>query len=427
MSSRLRWRTNPYGGLVGSRAFARFWGGFTISALGDAMTRVALVWYVFQTTRSAEAVGILLLCYTGPVLVGGLLAGYLLDRFDRVRVMLFDNLLRGLAVGLIPLLHALGALALWHLYVVAAIYGFLYMITLAGTPALIPALATDEQLSAANALETLSYTISGVLGPPIAGVLIAGIGAPGVLALDAVSYAAFVLALAGLPSLSAPSDASANDAPSAPARVFRLRDAMRLMLSNPVLLSTTLMFVLFNVGFGFLTVWLPVLADGLPGGGATLYGLLLGALAVGEMLGAALAGSVTSTRALGILICLAQLLSGLALLLLLVGRALGQPLVGAFAGLALLGVFSAPLTIWAQTLRMQIIPEPLRGRTFALLRTLMQGAGPLASAAAGFLLPLVGLPLLMGASAVVIGIPGLVGTRVKALRLASRKPAVIAN
>jgi MFS family permease len=419
MSRRIRSLANPYGELFRSRPFARFWTGFTISALGDAMTRVALVWFVYQATKSPEAVGILLLCYTGPVLVGGLLAGYLLDRFDRGRVMLVDNLIRGLAVGLIPLLYALGALALWQLYVVAGLYGFLYMITLAGTPSLIPSLARDEQLSAANALETLSYTVTGVLGPPIAGLLIAWVGAPGVLLLDAASYAIFVVALAGMPQLAPQSTAANYGALDGPVRAYRLRDAVRLMLSNRVLLSTTVMFILFNVGFGFLAVWLPVFADSLSGDGATLYGVLLGALALGEMVGATLAGSSTGSRGLGILICLAQLLSGLSLTLLLMGQAIGWPLAGALAGLTLLGIFSAPLTIWAQTLRMQIIPEPLRGRTFALLRTLMQGAGPLASALAGFALPLIGATSLLGAAAALIGVPGLAGTQVRELRVAS--------
>jgi hypothetical protein len=68
---------------------------------------------------------------------------------------------------------------------------------------------------------------------------------------------------------------------------------------------------------------------------------------------------------------------------------------------------------------MRIIPPGLRGRTFALLRTLMQGAGPLASAAGGVLLPLVGIPALIAASAVLVGAPGLAGSQVKELRDAS--------
>src|SRR5690348_8934152 len=157
-------RLSTYTAVFQVAAFRRFWLGFTFSALGDAMTRVALIWYVYQTTHSPQALGLLLLCYTGPVIVGGLLAGFLLDRFDRHRVMLIDNALRGAVVALIPLLSVLSALALWQVYVVAVAYGFFYMITLAGTPSLLPGLVAEEQLSTANALETLSYTLSGVCG-----------------------------------------------------------------------------------------------------------------------------------------------------------------------------------------------------------------------------------------------------------------------
>src|SRR5512138_1497812 len=110
-----------------NRSFALFWSGFSFSVLGDAMTRVALTWFVYQTTGSAEALGWLMLCYTGPIVVGGLMAGSLLDRFDRRAVMMADNIVRGVAVALIPLLYAVGWLALWHIYAVAAVYGLLMM------------------------------------------------------------------------------------------------------------------------------------------------------------------------------------------------------------------------------------------------------------------------------------------------------------
>jgi len=140
--------------------------------------------------------------------------------------------------------------------------------------------------------------------------------------------------------------------------------------------------------------------------------MLLGALALGEVVSAFLAGSVFLPLSLGTLICLAQALSGAALSIVLFGRKAW--IVG--AGLALFGAFSAPLTIWAQTLRMQIIPERLRGRTFALLRMLMQSGNPIGGTIAGVLLPVLGIPALIGLSALVIGLPGLLGYRVKALR-----------
>jgi len=148
-----------------------------------------------------------------------------------------------------------------------------------------------------------------------------------------------------------------------------------------------------------------------------LYGTLLGAMALGEVVSASLAGSLKANLGLGARIALAQILSGLSILLLLVKSAFGAAAIGLF----LLGFFSAPLTIWAQTLRMQIIPTQMRGRTFALLRTLMQGATPLGGAFAGFLLPAVGMQLMIGMSSLVIGTPGLVGMRIAELREAGNE------
>jgi MFS family permease len=387
-------------------SFRVFWLGFTISVLGDAMSRVALTWYVYDLTGSARALGLLTLAYTGPVILGGLIAGWLLDRFERTKVMLADNILRGLAVFLVPALYAAGRLELWHIYAVAAVYGSMMMISLAGGPALIPALVKRERLDTANALETLSFTLSGVIGPPAAGLLIARIGAPNVILVDAISYFVFATALFRINTLEQVLEPNRERSMN-----LSLSSAVHLLLSNSILLSTTLMFMAFNIGYGFLTVWLPIYSDQIAGGGPQLYGALLGVIAIGEILSASFVGSLSTRKSIGILIALAQMLSGIALALLLLGTNMGWII----SGLLLLGFFSAPLTIWAQTLRMQIIPERLRGRTFALLRTLMQGAFPLGGAVAGFLMPVVGIPIMIALSATMIGAPGVIGLRVKDL------------
>ncbi|HEX7733802.1 MAG TPA: MFS transporter [Ktedonobacteraceae bacterium] len=412
-----QWQVENYRAVFRNASFRRFWLGFTFSAVGDAMTRIALIWFVYQSTKSAQAVGILLLCYTGPVVIGGLFAGALLDRFDRRMVMLIDNVFRGVVVALVPLFYFSGHLALWHVYLVAGVYGCFMMISLAGGPSLIPGLVSQSQLATANALETLSYTISGVFGPPIAGLLIVRFGAPSVMIIDACSYAAFALALARV-DVKGEHEELARESKV----VYRFRDAVSLVLRNRVLLSTTLMFMLFNVGEGFLSVWLPLFAVQTLRGGPELYGLLLGTLAGGEVIGSLLAGSLVFPLSLGALICLAQGLSGASLALLLLGPGIWWTV----AGLALLGLFSAPLTIWAQTLRMKIIPERLRGRVFALLRTLMQSSGPLASGGAGALLLMVGIPAMIGLSAVLVGLPGVFGYAVKQLR-SPAEPALAAK
>jgi MFS family permease len=395
-------------------SFRWFWLGFTFSEVGDVVTRVALTWFVYERTRSPEALGWLAFCYTGPVIVGGLGAGLLLDRFDRRRVMIADNALRGLAVALIPLLHALGVLAIWHIYAVAAVYGLLMMISLAGGPSLIPALVDEEHIPTANALETVTFTLAGVVGPVLAGEAIHWMGAPTVVLVDVASYFFFVIALARIDIAPVADDREADADPSP----SRLGDAVRLVVTDPILRSTTLMFMLFNIGGGgALSVWLPIVADQTPGGGSEMYGWLLGAMALGEVVSAVVAGSRTFTRPLGTLICLGQIAAGAALALLVIDRRLWTVMLG----LLLFGAFSAPLTIWAQTLRMQIIPERMRGRVFALLRMVMQSGAPIGGALAGVLLSLVGLTKIIACSALLVGVPGLVGARVRALREAGAR------
>jgi MFS family permease len=396
----------PYRAVLAETAFRRFWLGFTFSVLGDSMTRVALTWHVYETTRSPAALGLLTLCYTAPIAASGFAAAALLDRFDRRAVMIGDCLVRGAAMAAIPLLHAAGRLELWHVYVAAATWGALMMLTLAGTPSLLPALVRQEHLPTANALETLSYTLVGVIGPPLAGLLAPHVGAPNLLVVDACSYLAFAAALL----VARP--AYETEGPARGGQGAGLAVVARLLIAHPVLVSTTLMFMCWNVGHGALQVWLPVVVDRLMGGAAGLYGILLGAFAAGEVVTALLAGGLAPTRPLGALICRAQALSGLALLPLATAPAVWSGLLG----LALCGAASAPLTIWAQTLRMQIIPVSMRGRAFAMLRTIMQTGAPLGGLAAAWLLPRVSLGMAILFTALLTGLPGLLGARVRALR-----------
>jgi MFS family permease len=391
--------------LATNAPFRRFWLGFTFSVLGDSFTRVAFIWFVYETTGSAAAVGLLMVFYTGPLIVGGFLAGWALDRFDRRAVMFLDNLVRGLAIAIVPLLYLLDSLALWHVYLAAAVYGLLMMVALAGAPSLIPALVRPHELNAANGLESLSYTVGGVIGPAVAGLLIAAVGAPLVVVIDVLSYLALAAVVATLPAHDMKGQSTGRSGGFGP--VFRL------LFANPILLSTTLMFATFNIGLGFMNVWLPILSDRTLGGGAELFGFLLAAMAFGETVSSLLAGSSGAGR-LGQRICWAQTVSGLSLGLLF----LVPTIPVAVVAMTLLGLASAPMTIWAQTLRMRIIPPAQHGRAFALLRLIMQAGAPVGSAIAGFVLPVAGMAAAIAASAAAIGLPGIAGFGIRGLRKA---------
>ena len=396
--------------LLRQREFALLWGGATLSALGDGMSFVALVWLVLERGGTASDVGWLAAVHTAPVVIGGLAAGVILDRFDPRRVLAVDNALRGIAVASVPIASALGVLTTAQLFVVASVYGLLFMTSLAGIPALITQLAAPRDLTTANAMESLSYTLSGVIGPAVAGLVIVAIGAPAVLAIDALTYFAFVACLLAMrrdsPTESAGRAAAAlTDAPRG------LRPAIRFILGAPAIVAITLFYMSVNIADGIAIVVIPIYVTEVLRAGSETYGLLLSVLTAGDLAGLLIVGAVSWRWPLGRSIAWALLSSGLLLLLWLL-----RP--GALALAAILfvwGSLSSSLTPWAQTIRMRLIPTEMRGRVFALLRTSMQSTRPIGAVVAGFLLARGDLSVAILAMALLFGLPGLVGTWLPAL------------
>jgi MFS family permease len=154
-----------------------------------------------------------------------------------------------------------------------------------------------------------------------------------------------------------------------------------------------------------LTVVLPVYTRDVLAADAATYGLLVGTFTVGLLAGSLLIGAIRWRWTLGRSIAVMQVLSGSVILALL-----ARPdVVGTLLTLALMGLAASPLTIWAQTIRMRLIPPDLRGRVFALLRTLMQSTQPIGGLVAGALLAGGGLTPTLVAMAALIAVPGAVG------------------
>lgn len=259
--------------MISHSAFRRVWLGATVSAAGDAASWIALVALALATPGAS--VPVLAVCYTAPVAVGGLAAGWALDRFDRRRLLAADAAVRAAVFALVPVSAAAGGVPGSLLYGVAAVYGLLKMISLAGFPALIPQLVDDQDLSRANALEGAGYGLASLAGAGLGG-LVTGVlgpdGAAGLVAADAVSYLVFAGLLLSIrlgpprrETEAAAGGTSSGGSPGGPG----LTAVFRLIVHRPVLRSITMMFALFNVGEGMLLVFLPhrAAAIGLGAGG----------------------------------------------------------------------------------------------------------------------------------------------------------------
>jgi len=420
--------------LLRQRDFALLWGGATISAVGDGMSFVALLWLLIERGGTAADVGWLAAINTAPVIIGGLATGVILDAFDPRRVLAADNALRGLAVASVPIASALGVLTTAHLFVVAGIYGLLFMTSAAGIPSLITRLIRRDDLTTANAMESLSFSLSGLIGPGIAGLLIAIVGAPFVLAIDALTYFVFVGCLlamreggrggdavehgadgaaahgtapgteaAGVPApgTAAPDTAAAG----VPATSRGLGPAIRFIFSAPAIVAITLFYMSVNIAGGIVTVVIPLYVRDVLHAGPETFGLLLSVLTAGDLAGLLVVGAVNWRWPLGRSIAWALFTSGLVLLLWL----LQPPVIVLCAILFVWGSLSSSLTPWAQTIRMRLIPPEMRGRVFALLRTSMQSTRPIGAVAAGLLLSQGDLSIAIVAMALLFAVPGLIG------------------
>lgn len=383
-----------YRRVLSSTDFRRLWLGATVSTLGDGMTWVALTWLVVSRSGGAGQLGLLAVCYTAPVVVGGLAVGPLLDRFDKRVVLAADSVLRAGVVATIPLTVALDAMPTWLPFVVAGVHGFLKMIPLGGFPAAIAQLVDDEHLDAANGLESVSYSVAGVVGPALAGVLITQMDAANVLLVDSVSFLVFALAAAAVrrPLRPAPVAGEAADRKVTIARLRRDR----------VIVATTVAFMAFNIAEGMLLVTAPWLADTRLPHGAAALGLLLSAMAAGELIGATMAGARHPRRAPVRAIGIAQVVAACGFLALLASPHQVVIAVGFFA----IGALSGPMTVWAQSLRMRRIPPSLHGRAFATLRTLILATPPIGAA---LVTPLLARGQLTAAAFAMLAIGGLPG------------------
>ena len=400
-----------YLALLRQRDFGLLWGGATISALGDGMSFVALLWLLIERGGTATDVGLLAAIHTAPVIIGGIATGPILDSFDPRRVLAADNALRGIAMASVPIAAAMGALTTTHLFVVAAVYGLLFMTSAAGIPSLITRLVRGDELVTANAMESLSFSLSGLVGPGLAGLLIVLVGAPVVIGFDALTYFVFVGCLLAM-RRGGRGEATAAEPGSAAAATSRgVGPAVRFILGSPPIVAITLFYMSVNIAGGIVTVVIPLYVRDVLRAGSETFGLLLSVLTAGDLAGLLIVGAVNWRWPLGRSIAWALLSSGLVILLWI----LQPPVLALGAVLFVWGALSSSLTPWAQTIRMRLIPREMRGRVFALLRTAMQSTRPIGAIAAGILVSRGDLTIAIFAIGLLFVVPGLIGVWLPAL------------
>jgi len=382
-------RRLPFSALIGADA---------ISLTGNALTQIAVPWFVLTTTGSAARTGLVAFCSLLPLILAAFLGGAVVDRLGRRRMSIVADVASMACVAAIPFLYTRHALAFWQLLALVFVRGAFDAPGTAARAALLPELAARARLSLvrANAIHEVVESGSHFVGPALAGVLVSGLGANNVLWVDAASFAvSAALIAATVPQAAPPAERTA--------RSYRhdLAEGLRFVFHDPpiraIFVSATVLNFLISP---LLAVILPVYMKATYNSAASL-GLVIAAFGGGSVLGAIAYGTIGDrfARRSTFIAGVAGIGAAIAILAVL-------PPVPVMAGAMLLGgVVSGPNGPLVATVLQERTPEGLLGRVSGTTTAIGFAAAPLGVAVAGYVVDAIGVrPTLIGSAVLFLGV-----------------------
>ena len=363
--------------LLRTPGFAWLWGGQTFSTFGSQIGSLALAFIaVKELDASPTEMGLLSAAGTASFLLVGLVAGAWVDRWIKRRVMIVADLIRMIAVGLIPALYFTDRLNVGVVVVIAFVMGLATVFFDVAYQSFVPVILPSDKIAAGNsALETTNQT-AGIAGPGIVGFLIDLFKAPALLIIDAASYLVSALTLGMIKDTETPKP----KADRKPLHV-EIREGLRFVVRQPLIrrislttsvnnLFTSLMFSIFALVF---------LGSQYLNFGAAAFGLLGTAAAIGSLLGALATTKLIKWIGEGTLISVSAILSGCITLLVPIAVTMHNSLT---LPLLLLMDFLTGFAVLAYNItqvsaRQRLCPPELLGRMNASIRFFVWGVMPI--------------------------------------------------
>jgi MFS family permease len=420
------------------RDFSLLWTAQLISTAGSSLTDLAAGIWVYQQTGSALAVGLTLMATAVPSLVVGLLAGVYVDRHDRKRIMIVTCLVQAVVVGFIAL--AVGTESIVGLYALLLLNAGVKQFFDPAHDSLIPEMASDEELSAANAFLSIASFGSTAIGFAGAGLLASTVGVTLAFVIDAATFvvAAGLIALMGRYTMPVPEE----DATVA-VIVANLKSGMAVLFGTPIIRSLFLVGAFMFVAFGLWNVLLLPFSIRILGATEFEYGLQEGLTSVGFVVGSLFMARFAARLPEPVWIIVSMVGMGIAG----IAYALATSVPFAIMLVTISGFLQPPSSVSRSVLLQRATPREMRGRVFSAFYVMrdviflvgMAGAG-LADVVDIRLLIIVASSLLFVSAFVTLVAPGLglstwraASDRLRAaetapgLALAPTRPATIAD
>jgi MFS family permease len=368
--------------VIRDRSLLALLSGEFISRLGSQFTALALPWFVLVTTGSAAKMSVVFAVELAPIALLGIPSTVLVERFGPKRWMVMNDAIRAPIVALVPLLHAVGHLSYGAILLLGGLHGVFSCGYFASQRLILPAVVgEDEQrLAQANSLVEGTTNVTNLLGPVLAGILIAAVGAANVMWLDACSYVVSVVLIGLFVRVGRQVHQQSED-------THGIWAGLRYLRHDRLLARASLSSLTFGFLFPMLVASFPVLAYEQYDGNPRVAGLLFAVIGAGQVVGSLLAFRLV-TKVRPMRLASLAVIATAAPLWLLVPHV---PLAVVGIALAICGA-SIPLInapyIGMLTIR---VPGALRAKVLQSLLTINQISGPLGYLVAGTLFVRFGL------------------------------------
>ncbi len=361
------------------RDFRNLWLGQAVSTLGGEIGTVAVPYQVYKLTGSTALVGLLGLASLVPLLVVPLVGGAIADALDRRTVLLCTETGMAAVTALFLVNALLPHPQVWALFVLQALAISVFSLGRPAMSSLAPRLVPDEELLAANALDSVYSSLGSVAGPAVGGVLIAVAGVPWTFGIDLATYAASLVVLAALPSL-APLGEVARPGLRSIAEGFRFLKGRQALIGIFAVDTNAMV-------FGMPSALFPAFALHRLGGDAATVGYLYAAPYAGALVGSLASGWTSRVRRQGLGVTVAACAWGAAI----AGFGVQTALWPALVLLAVAGGADFYSAVLRSTMLLRSTPDHLRGRLLGIEFMQVASAPNLGDVEAGVLASLTSL------------------------------------
>jgi MFS family permease len=376
------------------RNFQLFFSGQLISLTGTWMQSVAQAWLVYSMTKSALLLGSVGFASQIPVFLFAPFGGITADRVNRQRLVIVTQTCSMILAGILAWLTLSGRVHVWHIFLLAGLLGVVNAFDIPGRQAFLIDMVGKEDLMNAIALNSSMFNGARVVGPAVAGILVARIGEGWCFAANSLSYIAVLIGLLLMKVRSIPR--ISNRSP-----IEDIIEGFRWVNRTKIIRSLLFLIGLVSlVGMPY-TVLMPVFADKILHGGARGLGILMGATGVGALFGALTLAAKTGIKGLGRWVTITCATLGISLFLFSFSTSFWLS-----AALLLPCGYSMMLQMaCSNTLIQTIVPDHLRGRVMSLYSMMFMGMAPFGAFFGGALANRIGAPMTVavGGIACVLG------------------------